>query len=171
MGMSKGEAVEKLGIANRIDYALPQDLVDDIQKVTGVNPVPHMVYCYGYTDTKGETHRLNFGLAYPLTKEGKELLKRYYVHRDMKTLLGRLFNMKTIDDLESFADRLPDRIKSKILYALTNAGEIPEEDVIESINHSTPTDVLDKWLTHEGIIGYTSEIVETLDALREAYKK
>jgi len=169
--MSKREAAEKLGIANHIDYALPQDLVDDIQKVTGINPVPHMVYCYGYTDTKGETHKLNFGIAYPLTKEGKDLLQKYYIHRDMKALLGRLFNMKTIDDLDTYYDRLPDRIKSKIVYVLTDGGEKPEEEVIKNINNSEPRDLLKVWLEYEGIIGYTDEIIELLDALRESYKK
>lgn len=70
--MTKGEAVKALNLENKgeVDYALPQEWLDHVVKVTGIYAAHCFVWLY---DEQAKI----FGRPYPLTVEGINLLKKY----------------------------------------------------------------------------------------------
>lgn len=74
MEETKGDVVKRLKLeeTGTIDYALPQDWVDDVKHYTGIYPTHCFVWYY---PNEGE-NRI-FGIPYPLTYEGKQILAKY----------------------------------------------------------------------------------------------
>ena len=66
LGVTVSELAEAYGLKT-FDVALPQDYVDNFKKLTGFNPVGHMVMNYDSV----------FGSLFPVTSEGKVALKIY----------------------------------------------------------------------------------------------
>lgn len=65
------EAAQLRGELCRVfDYALPQDWVDEVYKLTGKYP-PHMGFVWAYPDS-GRGHV--YGMPFALTDEGHELI-------------------------------------------------------------------------------------------------
>ena len=71
---SKADIVKAMGLEERgqFDYALPQDWVDEMKKITGIYATHCFVWFYPRT---GEGSM--FGRPYPLTDEGRHLLQVY----------------------------------------------------------------------------------------------
>ena len=72
--ITKKEVVEMLGLESKgsVDYALPQNWVDDFVKLTGKSPISCFVWFYSNENPGGFS-----GYPHPLTVEAKELLARY----------------------------------------------------------------------------------------------
>lgn len=69
--MNKLDMVQ--AIPNHVDYALPQGWVDDVQRATGKNPVPHFVWYY--PPSSGV-----FGMPMPITMDGYAILHDYITY-------------------------------------------------------------------------------------------
>lgn len=74
MSETKGDIVKRLGLEEKgsVDYALPQDFVDDVKHYTGVYPT----HCFVWHYPEEGPGRI-FGYPYPLTAEGVDILKKY----------------------------------------------------------------------------------------------
>ena len=69
--MTKMELVNS--IADNVDYALPQDWVNDVIRVLGNDPCPHFVWYYPPTGGV-------FGMPMPITMDGYHILKAYIAY-------------------------------------------------------------------------------------------
>lgn len=77
MSETVGQAAERILPNYVYDTALPQDWVDDVNRVTGTYPVGMFVWCYGERRQPGETWQRQAQHPHPLTDEAVLLLMRY----------------------------------------------------------------------------------------------
>ena len=88
--ISMKDAAKQLGLdTNKVDFAIPQDFLNDMLKLYPTNEDIHWAGVWSYEE-KGST----FGAPRPLTKHAQEMLKKYNAHYKTKYPT----NQKVIDD-------------------------------------------------------------------------